>query len=123
MYQGIVVFYNNHVRGTCFIKGLAALALVSAMGCGPITPEETALGYDSSAQAEILATGCDKDGDGYLAPECGGNDCNDNSAWIYPGAPERCDSLDNDCNRRVDDNCFYSIDAPDPCTKISCRWP
>jgi hypothetical protein len=31
-------------------------------------------------------------------------DCNDTSAAAYPGAPELCDSLDNDCNGIVDDN-------------------
>jgi len=39
----------------------------------------------------------DLDGDGYEGPVGTGEDCNDNDAAIYPGAPELCDSKDNQC--------------------------
>ncbi|MEI6950874.1 MopE-related protein, partial [Paraflavisolibacter sp. H34] len=37
---------------------------------------------------------------GYVADS---TDCNDASNVVYPGAPELCDALDNDCNGKVDD--------------------
>ena len=39
----------------------------------------------------------DADGDTYISDVCGGTDCNDGSAHIYPDAPEICDSVDNQC--------------------------
>ncbi len=55
-------------------------------------------GYD------VGTVGCvDADGDGHSSMVCGGDDCNDSLATVYPGAPEVCDSLDNDCDGSVDE--------------------
>ena len=60
----------------------------------------------------------DDDGDGYGAPSSplqscasrvtgyvrpGAPDCDDDAALRFPGAPERCDALDDDCDGRVDE--------------------
>ncbi|MBM75573.1 MAG: hypothetical protein CMK59_09230 [Proteobacteria bacterium] len=57
----------------------------------------------------------DADGDGFGSAEeveaCEGggglaltpSDCDDGNDSIYPGAPELCDGLDNDCNAQVDE--------------------
>jgi hypothetical protein len=54
----------------------------------------------------------DHDGDGWLACDpwvgsdpaiSGGGDCNPAEPTVWPGAPDGCDNLDNDCNGVVDD--------------------
>lgn len=46
----------------------------------------------------------DADGDGVTVCD---NDCDDNDASVYPGAPELCDGKDNDCNGLQDDECRF----------------
>ena len=42
----------------------------------------------------------DADGDGFTAAD---GDCDDSNRDVFPGAPEVCDDLDNDCSGVVDD--------------------
>ena len=45
----------------------------------------------------------DFDGDGYLPPSYGGEDCDNHDASVHPGAEEVCDGIDNDCDETVDE--------------------
>jgi len=47
----------------------------------------------------VPCEGIDNDGDGVSSCD----DCNDASADTFPGAPEVCDQVDNDCNEDIDD--------------------
>ena len=54
----------------------------------------------------------DMDGDGYLALEFGGNDCDDDDPQIHVNAEEVCDEQDNNCDGYVDEGLLnkYYID-------------
>lgn len=55
----------------------------------------------------------DRDGDGFgSGPGCRGKDCDDDDAASYPGAPELCNGIDNNCNGLADDN---ALGAGLPC--------
>ena len=81
-------------RSMCW-SVLPALALVAA--CGDKEAEDT------SEPGVYLMT--DQDGDGYPI----GVDCDDNAVAVHPGASERCDGVDNDCDDEIDED---GVDAP-----------
>ena len=72
-------------------------------------PDETGESCASNGRAcedlfEVLeepGCGFDDDGDGVSSVE----DCDDDDAMTYPGATERCDLVDNDCDGVVDPAC------------------
>ena len=53
--------------------------------------------------------GVDADGDSYASLSSGGGDCDDASALSFPGNPEICDGIDNDCLGGVDE--LFDVDG------------
>lgn len=90
----------------------------------PLIPYEACDGIDNNCNGEIdegpIFIFNDFDGDGYgdinypLEWNCNEplpngfvnsmNDCDPGNSLVFPGAPEICDGIDNDCNGLVDDN-------------------
>jgi len=66
-------------------------------GNGAINPLATDVVGDGVDQNCDGIDGTDGDGDGYAADWSSGDDCDDADATIYPGAPDPCDGIDQDC--------------------------
>jgi hypothetical protein len=80
----------------------------------------TAEAYDGvPARAAVLEVDytmvceTDADGDGHACA----TDCNDSDATVYPGAPDLCDGVDNDCDGSVDED---HADSPTTCGAGAC---
>ncbi len=78
--------------------------------CAAVCPEDCLNGIDDNADWLVdcaddgCASTCDGDGDGYLALDVAGDDCNDEDPTINPGAIEVYrDKADNDCNADTND--------------------
>jgi hypothetical protein len=103
--------------------------------CNPMEGEKTEIcgnGIDEDCNGSDLACGptcTDADGDRYIAEgtnfslcgnvcgpaknmAClGNNDCDDANKFRYPGNPETCDNLDNNCNGTIDEGCDDDLDG------------
>ncbi len=71
-------------------------------------------GAGSPDARPTCTAGKDLDGDGYGKGCPAGDDCNDGDAEMHPGAVERCDGVDNDCDNRVDEGVLNSCGTCDP---------
>ena len=84
-------------------------------------------GLDNNCDTQVdegLST--DADGDGhYAVGSClsPADDCDDNDPSVYPGAPELCDAIDNDCNGIVDDGLSSDADGDGHYAIGSCLLP
>jgi len=62
---------------------------------------------DGFGRADARKLSCGPE-DNFTATRSG--DCDDDEATAWPGAPERCDGLDNDCDDRVDEDEDVALD-------------
>lgn len=85
------------VGGLCK-PGVSPCANPDAVHCDIVCTE-------GAGAAVCGVRGKDSDKDGHYSAACAahpGDDCDDSSDTIYPGAPELCDGVDNDCNGKID---------------------
>lgn len=74
-------------------------------GCGP--SRVTLVAFDRAGNSTertfaVTATdGRDVDCDGHRSAAAGGDDCDDNRSWIFPGAPEIAEGFDFSCDGQV----------------------
>ncbi|UJR82608.1 putative metal-binding motif-containing protein [Sandaracinus amylolyticus] len=84
----------------CAPRGAGA----DARGCVPAAEPACAIGQACDEDADRCTTMCavteDADGDGAIAIDCGGDDCDDSDRHVFPEATEICDPehVDEDCD-------------------------
>ena len=74
------------------------LAIGLALDINPIAPAESVITPLLSLNPQAVPTSCtgaDADDDGFT--DCEG-DCDDGQITVYPGAPQICDGINNDCD-------------------------
>ncbi|MEZ4431868.1 MAG: SUMF1/EgtB/PvdO family nonheme iron enzyme [bacterium] len=64
---------------------------------------------DRDGQGDACDDDVDQDGDGVSAAN---GDCGPEDPEVFPGAPERCNEADDDCNGFVDDGCPSDLRSP-----------
>ncbi|WP_426755250.1 MopE-related protein [Myxococcus sp. Y35] len=74
----------------------AGSPVVSSTSLVTLTPGE-------SVPVTLSLQARDLDGDGFVDVLSGGTDCNDASAAVHPGAEERCNDVDDNCNGQSDE--------------------
>jgi serine protease AprX len=74
--------------------------LLTSTASGAGNPDNSyGWGIVDGLKAAGLHCSCkDIDGDGYLSSDCGGDDCDDADKEVHPGATERCNGVDDDCD-------------------------
>lgn len=90
-------------------SGAARCSAALSMGAHVLTyTVEDDEGFSATVNRVFTVLGRDADGDGFEGTEFGGSDCDDTEATIYPGAPELCNGVDEDCDTIVDEGtiCF-----------------
>jgi hypothetical protein len=117
----------------CFtmLSANCKLAVTAAKDCGITNGCTGSIGVESvqfldakpciyqncpAKYVEVFGVPQDNDGDGFNSVA----DCNDNNAAVYPGAPEVCNGIDDNCDGAVDEGASSTCDDNNACTTDIC---
>ena len=99
-----VHYQDTNFNSSSYNYGQSATAGIQALTAGTYNSNNLQLSNVStswltSGSAYVYTACSDGDGDGFDDDSCGGTDCDDSDAAVYPGAPEVCgDGVDDDCD-------------------------
>lgn len=88
--------------GSTCVTGRGCLRDVRCMSSEDCRDDDPCTVSEQCADGRCLVSPSDQDRDGHGALSCGGDDCDDGNARIYPGVAERCNGGDDDCDGIVD---------------------
>ncbi|MCK5806122.1 MAG: putative metal-binding motif-containing protein, partial [Lentisphaeria bacterium] len=91
-----------NTKASDFVLPEACLKKLQAEGKTPPAPPFCGDGVDQSCSGGDATCVVDEDCDGFSPPQ----DCNDKDAKINPEATEKCDGIDNNCNKIIDEGCL-----------------
>ena len=108
--------------GTALCTGEQVIRCDDSSGCARYGTPETCPGGQFCQQGACVQRCEDVDGDGF-GVRCTDEreDCDDTRSDVYPGAPELCDELDNNCDTRTDEN--FICDSPTECVSNCVAGP
>ncbi len=116
-WHSILIVGWNDADGAWIVKnswgtnwGENTYGLSSTEGYYRIAYGECGIGSSARLIQSVYTPTCpDSDGDGFTKDLCGGEDCHDGDATVYPGAPEICDHQDNNCDGEADEGLWQDI--------------
>jgi hypothetical protein len=94
----------------------AVPACDDGIGCTADACDPTAAGGTGACRN----TPPDVDGDGFPPISCLGTDCNDSNRFVYPGATETCNAVDDDCDGATDETFACVQNSSGACTVGAC---
>ena len=97
-----VVLGYGMVNGSC--AAISGCSKITAGGIDYTIAFYPTMG-DCENNCDCPVVPVDSDGDGFDNTV----DCNDNDDSVYPGAPEICDGIDNDCDTQIDEDMPMSV--------------
>ncbi|QAT86604.1 putative lipoprotein [Corallococcus coralloides] len=80
-------------------------AFSSACEGAPVSvqSQKASLKEGQTVEVTFVLSVTDADQDGFPSRDAGGSDCDDTRADVHPGATERCNGVDDDCDNAVDE--------------------